>query len=75
MVEARYSPALLEDLIDEAAAYFSMVYSSTRALGDLCEGLIIGALRHFNETAELVREDLESGPKTRVRFQIFKSGR
>lgn len=53
---------------------FAMVYSSPRALGDLCEGLIIGCLKHFGETAELVREDLESGPVTRVRFKISKSG-
>ena len=72
-----YPDAELPSFVIEAhePAYFSMVYSSTRPLGDLCEGLIIGALKHFNETAELVREDLESGPKTRVRFQIFKSGR
>ena len=55
-------------------AYFSMIYTSKRSLGDLCEGLIIGCLKHFNETAEIVREDLESGFLTRVRFKIFKSG-
>jgi hypothetical protein len=54
--------------------YFSMVYTSTRALGDLCEGLIIGCLKHFGETAEIVREDLHSAPLARIRFKIFKSG-
>lgn len=55
-------------------AFFSMIYSSKRPLADLCEGLIIGCLKHFNETAEIVREDLQSAPLTRVRFKLFKSG-
>lgn len=55
-------------------SYFRMIYRSTRPLGDLCEGLIIGCLKHFGETAEIVREDLQSEPFTRVRFEIFKSG-
>lgn len=71
-----YADAELPAFVIEAhePSYFSVVYSSTRPLGDLCEGLISGALKHFNETAEIVREDLRSAPMTRVRFEIFKSG-
>ena len=55
-------------------SHFCMVYSSSRPFGDLCEGLIIGCLKHFGETAEIVREDLQGAPLTRVRFHIRKSG-
>ena len=55
-------------------AFFSMIYTSKRPLADLCEGLMIGCLKHFNETAEIVREDLQSGAQTRVRFKIRKFG-
>lgn len=30
-------------------------------------------LKHFDETADIVR-DLRNGPMTQVRFKIFKSG-
>lgn len=55
-------------------SYFCMVYSSSRPFGDLCEGLIVGCLKHFGETAEIIREDLQDAPLTRVRFNIRKTG-
>lgn len=72
MAEARYPPAFLEDLID--AAHEPTCFSMINRSGDLREGLIIGCLKQFNETAEIVREDLQSGPSTRDRFKIFRSG-
>jgi hypothetical protein len=52
---------------------FTMVYRSPRPFGDLCEGLIHAVLRHYGETAEVHRTDLETGPVTCVRFDIVKS--
>ncbi|MGF1619682.1 MAG: heme NO-binding domain-containing protein [Rhodomicrobiaceae bacterium] len=53
---------------------FSMIYVSTRPFGDLCEGLILGCLKHFNESATVIREDLQQEPETRIRFRITKTG-
>ncbi len=62
------------DIEAHERSHFRMVYRSTRPLGDLCEGLIIGCLKHFGETAKILREDLQSAPVTRVRFEIITSG-
>jgi hypothetical protein len=53
---------------------FTMVYRSPRPFADLCEGLIHAVLRHYGETAEVRRTDLETAPFTCVRFDIVKSG-
>ncbi|MCP9766664.1 hypothetical protein EGI22_02005 [Lacihabitans sp. LS3-19] len=48
-----------------------MYYTSERSMGDLAIGLINGCLKHYNESAEIVKEDLnESG--SNVKFVITK---
>lgn len=56
-------------------SYMRLIYASPRPFGDLCEGLIVGCLKHFGETARIVRQELASSPLTRIRFEIFKAGR
>jgi hypothetical protein len=74
-VKKLYADAELPSFILEVHTqdHFSMVYSSTRPLADLCEGLIVGCMKYFRETGEIRRQDLQSSPLTRVRFEIFKS--
>jgi hypothetical protein len=50
-----------------------MVYISDRPLAGLCEGLIIGCLKHFGEQATLLRTDLAEQAGTRVRFELSKA--
>ncbi|YCM42711.1 heme NO-binding domain-containing protein [Verrucomicrobiaceae bacterium 227] len=38
-----------------------MIYSSVRHFEDICEGLIIGAMKHFDRKASIEREALEDG--------------
>lgn len=38
-----------------------MIYESSRHFEDLCEGLIQGAIDHYNETAAITRETLPDG--------------
>lgn len=47
-----------------------MHYQSSRGFADLAEGLIMGCAKHFNESAEIEREDLSGGQNTDVRFTI-----
>jgi hypothetical protein len=48
-----------------------MYYTSERSMGDLAVGLINGCLKHFNEEADLIKENLnESGSE--VKFVITK---
>lgn len=54
---------------------FTMIYRSSRPFADLCEGLILAALRHYGENAEIHRTDLETTSMTCVRFDIFKGER
>lgn len=74
-VKKLYSDAELPSFILEAHTpdHFSMVYASRRPLADLCEGLVAGCMKYFRETGEIRRQDLQSSPLTRVRFEIFKS--
>ncbi len=53
---------------------FRMVYISDRPLGDRCERLILGCLEHFGEQATITRTDLSAGHKTRVCFELLKTG-
>lgn len=50
------------------ATQVAMVYRSTRPFADLAEGLIRGCARHYGETFELTREDLDGSPGTAARF-------
>ena len=47
-----------------------LVYSSSRALPDLAEGLIAACGEHFGETLAIMREDLSAGSGRKVRFVI-----
>ncbi|MCA9671820.1 MAG: heme NO-binding domain-containing protein [Myxococcales bacterium] len=49
-----------------------MLYRSSRPFGDLAEGLIQGCIKHFGEHIDVQRENLESEPKTVVRFTLTK---
>lgn len=54
--------------------HFSLIYTSPRPLGDLCEGLLRATLRHFGEQADITRTDLETTPLTQVRFDVIRRG-
>ena len=49
-----------------------MIYRSSRPFSDLAEGLILGCLRHFGETAELVKEEFSDGEGRAVRFILTR---
>jgi hypothetical protein len=53
---------------------YSLIYNSSRPLGDLCEGMILAALRHHKETGSILRTELEPHPKTLIRFDITIRG-
>lgn len=49
-------------------------YESGRAMGDLAEGLIESAIKHFEQPVAMTREDLSSGGNQRLRFSLTKTG-
>ena len=49
---------------------YSLIYTSSRHLGDFCEGLIRGCLDHFQEHATLTRCTLATSPAEVVEFII-----
>jgi hypothetical protein len=49
-----------------------MEYQSPRCLADLAEGLIVGSIQHFGETATCRREDL-AADKSAVRFTVTRA--
>ncbi len=49
---------------------FKLIYRSSRHLGDVCEGLIIGCLEYFGDSAELTRRTLENGDFLVVEFTL-----
>ncbi len=49
-----------------------MIYTSNRPFAKLAEGLIIGAIRHFNENITLTVNDLSQGQNTSCRFTLTK---
>jgi hypothetical protein len=53
---------------------YSLIYNSSRPLGDLCEGIIRAALSHHGERGSISRTELQSHPKTRIRFEITIRG-
>jgi len=48
-----------------------MIYQSHRALADLAEGLIYGAIAHFGEAVQVQRDELSSNPQT-TRFTLTR---
>ncbi len=61
------------DCIEEANG-FVMHYQSRRPFADLAEGLIYGAIKHFNEPFQLNRQNLDSehGPGTAAKFFLTR---
>lgn len=51
---------------------FIMIYRSLRPFADLAEGLIIGAIRHYGEDIEVLREDIQDPSGTAARFTLTK---
>jgi hypothetical protein len=49
-----------------------MVYQSHRGMADLAEGLIAGAIAHFQEPVDVQRDDLSTGGPQRTRFTLTK---
>jgi len=47
-----------------------LTYESSRALGDLAHGLIIGAAKHYERKIEIERNDLSDGAGTCVEFHL-----
>ncbi|MCB1076431.1 MAG: heme NO-binding domain-containing protein [Verrucomicrobiae bacterium] len=52
-----------------SADELEMVYHSSKHLEDVAEGLIVGCLEHFGETADVVREPGDAGAEG-VKFRI-----
>ena len=50
-----------------------LVYTSSRHMGDFCEGLLRGCLDHFGETARITREAVLDAPGAMLRFTIDRS--
>lgn len=61
------------DVAEHTPNRFRLIYTSSRHLGDFCEGLIRGCLAHFKETAVITRKDLESDPNAVIEFTIEKT--
>ena len=59
---------------EKSEAGFVMHYSSRRPFADLAEGLIYGAIQHFNEPLRLDRQDLDSeyGAGTAATFSLTR---
>ncbi len=51
---------------------FTLIYTSSRHLGDFCEGLIIGCLKHFRESATIKKAVIETEPNSVIAFRIEK---
>ena len=47
-----------------------MTYTSSRHLGDLAEGLILGCIEHFGERIRIDREDLSDEHKSHICFRL-----
>ncbi len=51
---------------------FIMVYTSSRPLADLAEGLIQGCINYHNEKINIKREDIEVSRGTKAKFILTK---
>jgi hypothetical protein len=49
-----------------------MTYQSHRAMADLAEGLIDGAIAHFHESVHVQRDDLSTDSPQRTRFTLTR---
>jgi len=50
-----------------------MTYHSSRHLGDVAEGLILGCIGHFKEDITIARKDLTNGGDAVVQFDLSKA--
>jgi len=50
-----------------------MTYHSSRHLGDVAEGLILGCISHFGEEINVSRTDLTNGADAVVQFDLSKA--
>ena len=60
------------DCLEHTETNYTMIYKSSRGLGDLCEGLIEGCLEFFGEKAVIKTELISSNPITQIKFSIQK---
>ena len=58
------------ETLNHTPDHFVMLYKSSRGLGDVCEGLIAGCLKFFEEIGEISRRNLEAQPETVIEFSI-----
>ncbi len=61
------------EVIEHTPSRFVMVYTSSRHLGDFCEGLIRGCLAHFGEAATVGRVVKEVDPNSVIEFSIERA--
>ncbi|MEL7488406.1 MAG: heme NO-binding domain-containing protein [Pseudomonadota bacterium] len=61
------------DVAEHSPDRFRLIYTSSRHLGDFCEGLIRGCLSHFNEPASIRRRTIASTPNSVIEFTIEKA--
>lgn len=50
-----------------------LVYRSPRHFGDLAEGLILGAARHFGESVRISRETVSEASGSHIRFMVERA--
>ena len=58
------------EVLEHERDRFRIVYTSSRHLGDFCEGLIRGCLAHFEERATLTKKTLSSSPASKIEFLL-----
>ncbi len=61
------------ETLEHTADRFRMVYTSSRKLGDFCEGLIQGCLTHFSEEASIERREIADGAEAVIEFIVTKA--
>ncbi|WP_306251083.1 heme NO-binding domain-containing protein [Parvularcula sp. IMCC14364] len=61
------------EVTEHSANRFVMIYNSSRHLGDVCEGLIVGCLEYFAEPASVTRKVLADDAVSRIEFTIVKN--
>ncbi|GGD05828.1 heme NO-binding domain-containing protein [Aquisalinus flavus] len=61
------------EIRDQTADGMALIYNSTRHLGDLCEGLILGCLDHFGEAFTLTRTTLRADDVSSIQFDLRRA--
>lgn len=60
--------------LDSDPAELILLYRSSRPLADLAQGMIGGAIKHFNESISVTRKDLPCREGAHTRFTLKKVG-